>query len=79
VLFCIATGSVLDCATGHRFQSDVSLAAQMFAGLVRRDILVADRGFASFAVLALLQRLGIDFIARLPTGVRRATPDRMPT
>jgi len=71
VLFCIATGSVLDCATGHRFQSDVSLAAQMFAGLVRRDILVADRGFASFAVLALLQRLGIDFIARLPTGVRR--------
>jgi hypothetical protein len=70
-LFCIATGSVLDCVSGHRFQSDVSLAARMFGGLVRGDILVADRGFASFVVAALLQSLGVDCIARVPTAVRR--------
>jgi hypothetical protein len=70
-LFCITTGSVLDCITGHRFQSDISLAAQMFAGAVLGDIVVADRGFANFVVAALLQPLGVDVIARVPTGVRR--------
>ncbi len=69
-LFWISTGAVLDCITGHRFQSDVSLAAQMFAGLVKGDIVVADRGFGSFVMAALLQRLGIDLIARVPTTIR---------
>jgi putative transposase len=69
-LFCISTGAVLDCITGHRFQSDVSLAAQMFAGLIKGDIVVADRGFGSFVMAALLQRLGIDLIARVPTTIR---------
>ena len=69
-LFCISTGAVLDCITGHRFQSDVSLAAQMFAGLIKGDIVVADRGFGSFVMAAVLQRLGIDLIARVPTTIR---------
>jgi hypothetical protein len=70
-LFCVASGSLLACATGHRFQSDVSMAAQIFSSLVRGDVLVTDRGFGSFVVAALLHSLGIDLIARVPTRIRR--------
>ncbi len=70
-LFCVASGSLLACATGHRFQSEVSLAAQLFASLIRRDVLVSDRGFGSFVVAALLQILGVDLIARVSTRIRR--------
>lgn len=69
-LFGVASGSLLGCVSGHRFQSDVSLAAQLFASLIKGDILVADRGFGSFVMVALLQSLGIDLIARVPTQIR---------
>jgi hypothetical protein len=69
-LFCVASGSLLTCVTGNRFQSEISLAAQLFASLSRGDVLVSDRGFGSFVVAALLQSLGVDLIARVPTRVR---------
>jgi hypothetical protein len=70
-LFCVASGSLLACVTGNRFQSEVRLAAELFGSLARGDVLVSDRGFASFVVAALLQSLGIDLIARVPTCIRR--------
>ena len=69
--FCVASGSLLACVTGNGFQSEVSLAAQLFSSLSRRDILVSDRGFGSFVIAALLQTLGVDLIARVPTRIRR--------
>jgi hypothetical protein len=69
--FCVATGCLLACVTGNRFQSEISLAAQLFPSLIRRDLLVADRGFGSFVMAALLQSLGVDLIARVPTLIRR--------
>jgi hypothetical protein len=70
-LFCVASGSLRACVTGHRFQSEVSLAAQLFPSLTRGDVLVGDRGFGSFVVAACLQGLGVDLIARVPTRIRR--------
>ncbi len=69
--FCVASGSLLACVTGNRFQSEVSLAAQLFGSLSGGDVLVTDRGFGSFVLAALLQTLGIDLIARVPTRIRR--------
>jgi hypothetical protein len=70
-LFCVASGSLLACVTGNRFQSEISLAAQLFPSLSRGDVLVSDRGFGRFVVAALLQILGVDLIARVPTRIRR--------
>jgi hypothetical protein len=69
--FCVASGSLLASVTGDRFQSEGSLAAQLFPSLIRGDILVSDRGFGSFVMAALLQSLGVDLIARVPTRIRR--------
>jgi hypothetical protein len=70
-LFCVASGCLPACVTGNRFQSEVSLAGQLWPSLIRRDVLVSDRGFASFVVVAWLQSLGVDLIARVPTRIRR--------
>jgi putative transposase len=70
-LFCLASGAVLGCVSGHRFQSEISLAAELFASLAQADVVVADRGFGHFVTAALLQRRGIDLIARVPTRIRK--------
>jgi hypothetical protein len=70
-LFCAASGSLLGCATGNRFRSEASLAAELFSSLIRGDVLVTDRGFGNFVMAALLQSRGVDVIARVPTRVRR--------
>ena len=70
-LFCVASGSLLSCMTGHLHQSEISLVAQLFCSLNPGDIVIGDRGFGNFVVAALLQKRGIDLIARVPTRIRR--------
>ena len=71
VLFCMTSGAVLAQATGSLYDAEVSLFRRLFGSLKRGDILVGDRGFGHFIVLALLARMGIDVIARVSTLSRR--------
>jgi len=50
---------------------ELRLCQRLRAFFTKGDIIVADRAYAGFSVLAWLQSLGVDVIARVPTGVRR--------
>src|SRR5688572_26347993 len=71
VLFCMTSGAVLAQCTGSLFQAELSLFHRLFGCLKQGDIVVGDRGFGHFVVLALLGRLGVDVIARVSTGTRK--------
>lgn len=75
VLFSLASGAVLAVAQGSLRQSELALFATLFAQLAKGDILVGDRGFGSYVVVALLQGLGVDFVGRTPRRIdgRRRT------
>lgn len=64
VLFSLASGAVLALAQGSLRHSELALCATLFAGLAKGDIVVGDRGFGSYVVVALLQGLGVDFVGR---------------
>jgi Transposase DDE domain len=64
VVFCLASGAVLTRLTGSLLVSELRLMDQLIAQLSQGDIVVGDRGFGNFIVLALLQAAGIDFIGR---------------
>lgn len=66
VLFSLASGAVLAVAQGSLLQSELALFATLLPRLAKGDILVGDRGFGSYVVLALLQGRGVDFIGRTP-------------
>jgi hypothetical protein len=69
-LFCVASGAILAHATGNLWTSEIRLAGPLLAALCPRDVLVVDRGFCSYALAALLSRMGVDVIARVPTTIR---------
>jgi hypothetical protein len=66
VLFSLASGAILSLASGNLHTAELPLFSRLLDQLVPGDILLADRGFANFILLALLQKLnrGIDFIGR---------------
>lgn len=64
-VFCLATGALLDLALGRWFLHDLSLFYFVRKSLACGDILLADRGFCSYAELALLQQRGVDCLMRL--------------
>ena len=64
-VFCLATGALLALATGTWFLHDLSLFYFVRDALVFGDIFLADRGFCSYAELALLQQRGVDSVVRL--------------
>ena len=65
VLFSLLSGSILAAAQGSLVISELSLLAQLASQLVKGDILIGDRGFGCYPVIALLQHsLGVDFIGR---------------
>jgi hypothetical protein len=65
-LFSLASGAILSLASGNLHAAELPLLSQLFDQLVGGDILLADRGFGNFILLALLQKLnrGVDFIGR---------------
>jgi hypothetical protein len=71
VLFCLSSGALLAHATGSLWDSETSLFGRLFSTLKPNDIVVGDRGFGNFVILALLSALGVDFIGRVPTNIRR--------
>ena len=65
VLFSLLSGAILAAAQGSLVVSELSLLAQLGAELIKGDILIGDRGFGSYPVIAwLLNILGVDFIGR---------------
>ena len=66
VLFSLCSGAILSLASANLHTAELPLFSQLMDQLVRGDILLADRGFGNFILLALLQKLnrGVDFIGR---------------
>jgi hypothetical protein len=71
VLFSLASGALLARATGNQYMHELRLCQKLRACFTKGDIIVADRAYAVFSVLAWLQSLGVDMIARVPTRLRR--------
>lgn len=65
LLFSLCSGAILALAQGRLGVSELALFAALSRQLSSRDILIGDRGFGCYPVLALLQHgLGVDFIGR---------------
>jgi putative transposase len=66
VLFSLLSGAVLSVAASNLHTAELPLFSQLLDQLAAGDILLADRGFGNFILLALLQKLnrGVDFIGR---------------
>ncbi len=63
-IFSLASGAILAAASASLGSSEWRLFYHMLGLLAPADIVIADRGFGHYAVLALLQAMKIDFIAR---------------
>ena len=63
-LFCLSSGALLRAAHGPWKTSEARLFALLRRTLRAGDILVADRGFWSFANLAFLPMRAVDFVVR---------------
>ena len=65
VLFSLLSGAILAVAEGSLAVAELSLLAQLSSHLVKGDILLGDRGFGCYTVIAWLQHvLSVDFIGR---------------
>jgi hypothetical protein len=66
VLFSMVSGAILSLAQANLYTSELRLFGLLMSQLARGDIVVGDRGFGNFVVLALLGSLNqqIDFIGR---------------
>jgi hypothetical protein len=65
VLFCLATGAVLEAALAPyqgKGTGELSLFRQVWHGLERGDVLLGDRIFCSYFEIALLNRRGVDVV-----------------
>jgi hypothetical protein len=64
VLFALASGAVLALAEGSLHGSELALLSQLLAHLAPGDIVVGDRGFGGYPLVAWLQQQGVDFLGR---------------
>lgn len=65
VLFSLLSGTILAVTQGSLAVSELSLLAQLASHLAKGDIVIGDRGFGCYPVIALLQQSwGVDFIGR---------------
>lgn len=65
VLFCLATGALLDAAVGAysgKGTGELSLLRSMWDQLLEGEILLADRLYCSWFEMALLRRRGVDVV-----------------
>jgi len=68
MLFSLATGMLCDMAMGPcrgKETGELALFRALFGGLEAGDIVLGDRYYCSYFLIALLQELGIDFVVRL--------------
>lgn len=71
VLFCLTSGALLARATGTLWDSEVGLLHRLRSALKPGDIVLGDRGFGNFTILAWMAGAGVDLLARVPTNSRR--------
>lgn len=64
-LFCLASGSLLGWATGDYWQSEIALATSLWELLAPGEVLLADRYYGTYRVLALVRRQQADAVCRL--------------
>jgi hypothetical protein len=64
-VFSLSTGVLLDYAKGNKHQSELRLLRGLLDGFKRGDLVVADRGFCCYVLLALLWRRGVWSLFRL--------------
>lgn len=69
VLFCLASGAVIEYAGAALDVGERTLSRMLWTVLEAGDILLADRGFCSFADYVLLSRRGVDCVMRKSTRV----------
>jgi len=73
--FCLASGALLHWAEGTLHVHESKLFRKLFAFFLSGDIILTDRGFCSYAHIALLLKAGIDTVMRLhqarPSDLRR--------
>jgi hypothetical protein len=64
-VFSLATGVLLDYAKGNKHQHELRLLWKLLEGFKPGDLAVADRGFCSYVLLALLPLRGVAALFRL--------------
>jgi hypothetical protein len=69
--FCLATGMIMQWATGHWYQHELSLLAALLENFGAGEVLLGDRGFGNFPVLAQCLARGLDGVFRANTAKRR--------
>lgn len=71
VLFSLLSGAIVSLVTGALRTAELPMLNSILAQLVEGDILLGDRAFGNYVLLALLQNLkqGVDFIGRSARGV----------
>jgi hypothetical protein len=71
LLFALNSGAILAHTVGSLLQSELRLFLCLRSRLKPGQILVLDRAYGFFVVAGLLQLLGVDLVARVPTGNRK--------
>ena len=64
-LFSLSTGALLSYVAGNKHQGELPLFHKLWDWLKPGDLLLADRGFASYVVLALLELMDVACLFRL--------------
>lgn len=75
-LFCLATGVLLGKGLGNLHCHDLRLFQLLWDFLRPGDLVVADRGFSSYAMYALFQLKGLAAVFRLQTGRKVKNPKK---
>jgi len=63
-LFCLATGRLVRFALESWKAHEIPLARQLIGWMEPGEIVLADRGFCGWGLIALLQRKGVDVVMR---------------
>jgi hypothetical protein len=69
--FCLATGMLMHWVTGHYYQNELSLLATLLEDFGRGEVLLGDRGFGNYPVLAQCLVRSLDGVFRANTAKRR--------
>ena len=67
-MFCLATGRLVRFALDTLHSHEIPLARQLIAWIEAGEVALFDRGFCGWGLIALLQRKGVDVVARLHPG-----------
>lgn len=64
-LFHAGTGMIVQVLSGALYSHDLSRFVELHPALHKKDVIVGDRGFSSFAHLVLMVRRGVDAVFRI--------------